>query len=69
VSEVVTLKAHRTNKILSSGYRVDNDPGVAVLRRADGSVVPYFPMWSFRPTLECEEAQADLAVGALRWRG
>jgi hypothetical protein len=69
VSELAVLKAHKTNKILPSGYRMDHDPGVAVLRRADGSVVAYFPMWSFRPTLALEEAQADLAIGGLRWRG
>ncbi len=69
MSEIAVLKAHETNKILPSGYRLDHDPDVAVLRRADGSVVAYFPMWSFQPTLALEEAQADLAIGGLRWRG
>jgi hypothetical protein len=63
VSKIAVLKAHQTNKILPSGYRMDHDPGVAVLRRAGGSVVAYFPVWSFQPTLALEAAQADLALG------
>ena len=69
MSEIAVLKAHKTNKILPFGYRMDHDPGIAVLRRADGSVVAYFPVWSFRPTLALEEAQADLATRGLRWQG
>ena len=38
---VAVLKAHKTNKVLPPGYSLDHDPDVAVLRRADGSVVVY----------------------------
>lgn len=57
----MVLKAHKTNKILPPGYRVDHEPYVAVLRRGDASVVACFPMWSFEPMLALEEAKADLA--------
>jgi hypothetical protein len=39
MSGLVVLKAHKVNKVLPPGYRVDHDPEVAVLRRPDGSVV------------------------------
>ena len=66
---VAVLKAHKTNKVLPPGYSLDHDPDVAVLRRADGSVVVYFPMWSFEPSLALEEAEADLARRGFRWKG
>jgi hypothetical protein len=69
LSEIQVLKAHRANKILPPGYGVDHDPDVAVLRRADGSVVAYFPMWTFRPMLALEAAEADLARGERVWEG
>jgi hypothetical protein len=68
MSEVVVLKAHRTNKILPPGYKLDHDPDIAILRRADGSVVAYFPMWSFEPLLALEEAEADLDGGGYVWK-
>jgi hypothetical protein len=67
MSEIVVLKAHKTNKVLPPSYRVDHDPDVAVLRRGDGSVVAYFPMWSFDPLLALKEAEADLARGGYVW--
>jgi hypothetical protein len=67
MSEVVVLKAHKTNKVLPPGYKMDHDLDVAVLRRADGSVVAYFPMWSFKPMRVLEEAEADLARGGYVW--
>jgi hypothetical protein len=67
MSEVVVLKAHKTNKILPPGYKMDHEPYVAVLRRGDGSVVAYFPMWSFEPMLALEEAKVDLARGGYVW--
>ena len=67
MSEVMVLKAHKANKILPPGYKLDNDPDVAVLRRADGSAVAFFPMWSFDPALALEEAEADLAYVGLAW--
>jgi hypothetical protein len=67
MSEIVVLKAHKTNKVLPPGYKLDHDPDVAVLRRADGSVGAYFPMWSFDPLLALEEAEADLARGGYAW--
>lgn len=67
MSEIAVLKAHMTNKVLPPGYSLDHDPDVAVLRRADGSVVAYFPMWGFKPKLALEEAEADLARGGYRW--
>ncbi len=66
MSEVVVLKAHRTNKILPPGYKLDHGPDIAILRRADGSVVAYFPMWGFEPLLALEEA--DLVGGGYVWK-
>jgi hypothetical protein len=63
MSEVTILKAHKTNKVLPPGYKLDHDPRIAILRRWDGSVVAYFPMWSFQPMLAVEEAEADLGRG------
>ena len=67
MSEIVVLKAHRTNKDLPLGYRLDHDPHVAILRRRDGSVVAYYPMWSFEPIWAVEEAEEDLASGGCGW--
>jgi hypothetical protein len=61
MSEVVVLKAVRTNKILPPGYELDHDPDVGTLRRLDGSVVAYFPMWSFEPSAALQAAREDLA--------
>ena len=62
MSEVVVLKAVRTNKVLPPGYKLDHDPGVATLRRCeDGSVVAYYPMWSFEPVAALQAAKEDLA--------
>jgi hypothetical protein len=61
LSEVVVLKAVRTNKILPPGYKLDHDPDVATLRRANGSVVAYFPMWSFEPMAALQAAEKDQA--------
>ena len=61
MSGLVVLKAHKVNKILPPGYRVDHDPDVAVLRRPDGSVVSYFPIWSMNPRRLLQEAKLDLA--------
>jgi hypothetical protein len=61
MSELVVLKAHKVNKVLPPGYRVDHDPDVAVLRRPDGSVVGYFPLWSMNPKRLVEVAHLDLA--------
>jgi hypothetical protein len=67
VSEVVVLKAVRTNKILPPGYKLDHDPGVATLRRCgDGSVVAYYPMWSFQPVAALQAAKEDLARRVVR---
>jgi hypothetical protein len=49
--------------VLPPGYRVDHDPHVAVLRRPDGSVVSYFPIWSVNPKRLLEVAKLDLASG------
>jgi len=65
MSELVVLKAHKVNKMLPPGYRVDHDPDVAVLRRPDGSVVGYFPIWSMNPKRLLQEAKLDLASGYL----
>ena len=59
------MKAHKVNKVLPPGYRVDHDPDVAVLRRPDGSVVSYFPIWSVNPKRLLREAKLDLASGQL----
>ncbi len=61
MAEIVVLKAHRTNKLLPPGYKMDHDPDVAVLRRLDGSVVAYFPMWNFDPVAALHAAKEDLA--------
>jgi hypothetical protein len=65
MSGLVVLKAHKVNKVLPPGYRVDHDPDVAVLRRPDGSVVGYFPIWSMHPKRLLQEAKLDLASGRL----
>jgi hypothetical protein len=65
MSGLVVLKAHKVNKVLPPGYRVDHDPDVAVLRRPDGSVVSYFPIWSTNSKRLLEEAKLDLASGRL----
>ncbi len=61
MSEVVVLKVVRTNKVLPPGYELDHDPDVGTLRRSDGSVVAYFPMWSFEPPAALKAAKEDLA--------
>ena len=61
MSGLVVLKAHKVNKVLPPGYRVDHDPDVAVLRRPDGSVVSYFPIWSMNPKRLLQVANLDLA--------
>ena len=65
MSGLVILKAHKVNKELPHGYRVDHDPDVVVLRRPDGSVVGYFPIWSMNPKRLVREAEVDLACGHL----
>jgi hypothetical protein len=65
MSGLVVLKAHKVNKKLPPGYRVDHDPDVAVLRRPDGSVVSYFPIWSMNPKRLLQVARMDLASGPL----
>jgi hypothetical protein len=65
MSGLVVLKAHKVNKILPPGYRVDHDPDVAVLRRPDGSVVSYLPIWSMSPKRLLQEAKLDLASGRI----
>jgi hypothetical protein len=65
MSGLVVLKAHKVNKVLPPGYRVDHDPDVAVLRRPDGSVVGYFPIWSTNPKRLLREAKLDLASNRL----
>jgi hypothetical protein len=67
---LVVLKAHKVNKVLPPGYRVDHDPEVAVLRRPDGSVVAYLPIWMMSPERLLREAELDLLVGGRdRWTG
>ena len=61
MSGLVVLKAHKVNKVLPPGYQVDHDPDVAVLRRPDGSVVSYSPIWSMNPKRLLQEAKLDLA--------
>ncbi len=61
MSGLVVLKAHKVNKLLPPGYRVDHDPDVAVLRRPDRSVVAYFPIWSMNPNRLLQAAKLDLA--------
>jgi hypothetical protein len=58
---LVVLKAHKANKMLPPGYRVDHDPDVVVLRRPDGSVVSYSPIWSTNPKRLLQAAKMDLA--------
>jgi hypothetical protein len=65
MSGLVVLKAHKVNKVLPPGYLVDHDPDVAVLRRPDGSVVSYFPIWSVNPKRLLQVAKLDLASGQL----
>jgi hypothetical protein len=65
MSEVVVLKAHKVNKVLPPGYRVDHDPDVAVLRRADDSVVAYFPIWTMSPERILRAAELDRVSGHL----
>jgi hypothetical protein len=65
MSGLVVLKAHKVNKALPPGYRVDHDPYVAVLRRPDGSVVAYSPIWTMSPGRMLREAELDLASGRL----
>jgi hypothetical protein len=65
MSEVVVLMAHKVNKVLPPGYRVDHDPDVGVLRRPDGSVVAYLPIWSMSPGRILREAELDLVGGPL----
>jgi hypothetical protein len=65
MSGLVVLKAHKINKMLPPGYRVDHDPDVAVLRRPDGSVVSYSPIWTMIPERMLREAELDLASGHL----
>jgi hypothetical protein len=62
---LVVLNAHKVNKVLPPGYRVDHDPDVAVLRRPDGSVVGYLPIWSMNPERILREAELDLASAHL----
>jgi hypothetical protein len=62
MSGLVVLKAHKVNKMLPPGYRVDHDPDVVVLRRPDGSVVSYFPIWSMNPKRLLQVAKLDLAI-------
>ena len=61
MSGLVVLKAHKVNKALPPGYLVDDDPDVAVLRRPDGSVVGYFPIWSTNTKRLLQAAKLDLA--------
>ena len=65
MSEVVVLKAHKVNRVLPPGYRVDHDPDVAILRRPDGSVVAYFPIWTMSPERILRAAELDRANGHL----
>jgi hypothetical protein len=58
---VAVLKAHKVNKVLPPGYRVDHDPDVAILRRPGGSVVAYFPIWTMSPERILGAAELDRA--------
>ena len=62
----MVLKAHKVNRVLPFGYRVDHDPDVAVLRRADDSVVAYFPIWTMSPERILRAAELDRANGHLQ---
>jgi hypothetical protein len=68
MSGIMVLKVHRTNKLLPAGYKLDHDPDVGILRRSEGSVVSYFPIWSLVPTRVLEAAQADLARCGNLWQ-
>jgi hypothetical protein len=65
MSGLVVLKAHKVNKVLPPGYRVDHNPDVVVLRRPDGSVVAYLPIWMMSAEGILREAKLDLASGHL----
>ena len=65
MSGLVVLQAHKVNKVLPPGYRVDHDPDVAILRRPDGSVAAYLPIWTMSPERILREAELDLASGHL----
>ncbi len=65
MSGLVVLQAHKVNKVLPPGYRVDHDPDVAVLRRPDGSVVAYLPIWTMSPERILREVELDLDSGHL----
>ena len=65
MSGLVVLKAHKVNKVLPPGYRVDHDPDVGILRRPDGSVVAYSPIWTMNPERMLLEAELDLSSGHL----
>jgi hypothetical protein len=65
MSEVAVLKAHKINKVLPHGYRVDHDPDVAILRRPDGFVVGYFPIWTLNSERLVRAAELDLTNGGL----
>ena len=65
MSGLVVLKAHKVNKVRPPGYRVDHNPDVAVLRRPDGSVVAYLPIWMMSAERILREAELDLASGHL----
>jgi hypothetical protein len=67
MSGLVVLNAHKVNKMLSPGYRVDHNPDVAVLRRLDGTVVGYFPIWSMNPERILREAELDLASASRKF--
>jgi hypothetical protein len=61
MSQVAVLKAYKVNKVLPAGYRVDHDPNVAILRRPDGFVVGYFPIWTLSSERLLREAELDRA--------
>jgi hypothetical protein len=65
MSGLMVLKAHKVNKVLPPGYRVDHDPDVGILRRPDGSVVAYSPIWTMSPERMLLEAELDLSSGHL----
>jgi hypothetical protein len=65
MSGLVVLKAHKVNRVLPPGYRVDHDPDIGVLRRPDGSVVSYSPIWTMSPERMLREAELDLTKGRL----
>ena len=67
MSGVGILWAHRINKMLPLGYKVDHDPAICTLRRPDGTVVAYYPIWGIEPVEILLEAQADVSQEVL-WR-